>query len=73
MLDGAPQPFDKTIVMVAAFAVRTDLNTMALQYLDKCRTGKQNALVGIHDPRTTVNLDRRIQCLHTEICAHRVE
>ena len=73
ILDGGPQqPFNKDIVIVAAFTIHADLNSMPLQHFDKCGAQKLNALAGIHDLRASVDLNHRIHCLHTEIIIHDV-
>ena len=66
ILECPPQALDENVVLNAATAVHTHLNTVGLQPPHKSPAGKLSPLVGVEDLRFSVSTEGLVQGLDTE-------
>ena len=72
VFDASPEPFHEDVVVVAAFAVHADPDTVILENACKGFTGELGTLIGVEDFRRSVALYGRLQGINAEVRVHGV-
>src|SRR6185369_2976457 len=72
VFQGAPESFDKDIVLEATFAVHADPDVPGLEDGGKSFAGELTSLVGVEDIRRAVFEQSVFECLDAKSCVQRV-